>query len=100
MFTFDQDPRELPVAAEVVAGFRADGYEPEGYTLHTYAAIQVWAQAVQKAGTFATDAVVRELHDGRFETVLGTLDFDAKGDLVQHSFVWYRWRDGRYERVP
>ncbi len=100
LFTFDQDPRQRPAAEQVVAKFRADGYEPEGYTLHTYAAIQVWAQAVQKAGTFATDAVVQTLHQDRFDTVLGPLQFDAKGDLVQHSFVWYRWRDGGYLREP
>ncbi len=100
LFTFDQDPREHPAAQALVARFREDGYEPEGYTLHTYAAIQVWAQAVARAGSFATDAVVGALHGGTFETVLGPLEFDAKGDLRQHSFVWYRWRDGRYSREP
>ena len=28
------------------------GYEPAGYTLYAYAVVQVWAQAVEKAGTF------------------------------------------------
>ena len=30
----------------------------------------------------------------------GSLSFDAKGDLTRHSFVWYRWREGRYSREP
>jgi len=98
MFTFDLDPRQRAVANTVVARFRADGYEPEGYTLHTYAAIQVWAQAVEKAGTFATAAVVKALHQGQFRSVLGPLAFDAKGDLTRHSFVWYRWGNGSYFR--
>ncbi len=100
LFTFDQDPRHRPAAREVVARFRAGGYEPEGYTLHTYAAIQVWAQAVERAGTFARNAVVEVLHRDRFSTVLGPLGFDTKGDLLRHSFVWYRWHDGRYSPVP
>jgi branched-chain amino acid transport system substrate-binding protein len=33
--TFDEDPRSNPAAAAVVERFRAQGYEPEGYTLHT-----------------------------------------------------------------
>jgi len=98
MFTFDLDPRQRAVANTIVARFRADGYEPEGYTLHTYAAIQVWAQAVEKAGTFATAAVAKALHEGQFQSVLGPLAFDAKGDLTRHSFVWYRWGNGSYFR--
>jgi ABC-type branched-subunit amino acid transport system substrate-binding protein len=40
------DMRVSPEAAEVVARFRAQGYEPLGTTLNAYAAVQVWAQAV------------------------------------------------------
>ncbi len=100
LFTFDRDPRERPAAREVVERFRADGYEPEGYTLHTYAAIQVWAQAATRAGSFATDAVLAVLRDEEFDTVLGRLGFDAKGDLRRHRFVWYRWRGGNYAPEP
>jgi ABC-type branched-subunit amino acid transport system substrate-binding protein len=42
LMTFGPDPRELPSAIEVVERFRANGIEPEGYTLYTYAAIQVF----------------------------------------------------------
>ena len=31
--------------------FKDKGIDPEGYTLYTYAAFQVWAQAATKAGT-------------------------------------------------
>ena len=40
------DMRVRPEAAEVVARFRAQGYEPLGTTLNVCAAVQVWAQAV------------------------------------------------------
>ena len=45
------DMRGSPQAADVVARFRAQGYEPLGYTLYAYAAVQVWAQAVEAAGS-------------------------------------------------
>ena len=51
------DMRESPQAAEVVARFRAQGYEPLGTTLYAYAAVQVWAQAVEAAGSLDLDAV-------------------------------------------
>ena len=93
-FTFDIDPRTRPEARSVVQRFRAVGYEPEGYTIHTYAALEVWTQAVQAAGSIEAAAVAKVMREQSFETVLGTLDFDAKGDLTRHDYTWYRWQEG------
>jgi len=95
LFTFDIDPRSRPQANSIVERFRKQGYEPEGYTLHTYAAIQVWAQAVEKAGSVNYNAVARAMHELDFETLLGPMAFDLKGDLRTHSYTWYAWRDGK-----
>ena len=76
--------------------FRAQGFEPAGYTLHTYAVVQVWAQAVEKAGSLALDAVIASLRRHEFDTVLGKIGFDEKGDLTAPSFVWYVWQNGEY----
>jgi branched-chain amino acid transport system substrate-binding protein len=94
-FTFDIDPRTRREAYSIVQRFRAVGYEPEGYTIHTYAALQVWAQAVEKAGTVDVQEVAKVMHQQRFDTVLGNLSFDEKGDLTQHAFAWYQWQEGK-----
>ena len=80
----------------VVAAFTAQGYDPEGYTLYTYAAIQVWAQAVEKAGSTDLDAVVEQLHGNQFDTVLGPIAFDDKGDVKGAAYVMYEWDNGKY----
>ncbi len=95
MFTFDIDPRSRPQADSIVQRFRKQGYEPEGYTLHTYAAIQVWAQAVEKVSSVNYDVVTRAMHEMEFVTVLGSVAFDLKGDLRTHSYTWYAWKDGQ-----
>jgi branched-chain amino acid transport system substrate-binding protein len=65
-----------------------------------YAAVQVWAQAVEKAGTFETKAVADALRTGEFHTVLGRIGFDEKGDVTGYeTFVWYIWKDGKYSPV-
>src|SRR6185369_17187041 len=46
LLTFGPDPRLNPANAGLVQYFRSQRYEPEAYTLYTYAALQVWAQAV------------------------------------------------------
>jgi branched-chain amino acid transport system substrate-binding protein len=91
------DPRTNVEAAPIVEKFRAEGYEPEGFTLYSYAAVQVWAQAVEKAGTFDSDAVAEGLHSLEFDTVLGRIGFDDKGDVYGYEpFAWYVWQDGDY----
>ena len=91
------DARHHEGAAPVVAEFRAEGYEPEGFTLYGYAVVQVWAQAVEKAGTFEAGAVVEALRHNEFDTVLGRLGFDEKGDVTGvNSFIWYVWSDSGY----
>jgi branched-chain amino acid transport system substrate-binding protein len=97
IFTFFPDPRPRPAAADVVKRFREEGYEPEGVTLFNYAAVQVWAQAVDKAGTVESDKVIGVLHSNKFATVLGSISFDAKGDVEQPAFDWYIWKEAGYE---
>jgi branched-chain amino acid transport system substrate-binding protein len=98
--TFGPDPRKNTAAARVVNQFRDQGFEPVGYTLHTYAAVQVWTQAVQAAGSLALDAVVEALRRGEFETVLGKIGFDEKGDVTAPGYFWYAWKNGKYVSVP
>ncbi|MXX23385.1 MAG: branched-chain amino acid ABC transporter substrate-binding protein [Rhodospirillales bacterium] len=98
--TFSPDPRNNPEAADVVKRFREElNYEPEGYTLYTYAAIQAWAQAAESAGSLEPDAIKAALKGGTFETVLGTLSFDEKGDIEGPSYVFYEWSNGDYHEV-
>jgi branched-chain amino acid transport system substrate-binding protein len=96
LMTFSPDPRNDPNAAPIVAEFRQQGYEPEGYTLYTYAAVQAWAEAAAQAKSVDVDAVAKVLHSGRFDTVLGSLGFDAKGDVIGPGYVMFVWKDGSY----
>ncbi len=97
LMTFSPDPRKNPVAAPLVKKFRNQGYEPEGYTLYTYGAIQAWAQAVEKAGSTDTGKVVDSLRANKFETVLGSIGFDGKGDVTAPGYVFYKWSGGTYD---
>jgi branched-chain amino acid transport system substrate-binding protein len=90
------DPRRRAETGPVVERFRASGFEPEGYTLYAYGAVQVWAQAAAKAGSREPQAVIASLREHQFDTVLGPIDFDDKGDLAVQNPVWYVWRNGTY----
>jgi branched-chain amino acid transport system substrate-binding protein len=100
-FTFGPDMRLNPEAKEVIAAIREeDAYEPEGYTLYSYGAVQAWAQAVKKADSIEPKAVIDILRTGSFETVLGKIGFDEKGDVTGIStFVWYVFGKEDYSLV-
>lgn len=97
LFSFSPDPRKNPAAANQVKAFKAKGIDPEGYVLYTYAAVQAWAQAATAAGTADPEKVMPKLNAGKFNTVLGSLSFDDKGDVTLPGYVWYEWKNGTYD---
>jgi branched-chain amino acid transport system substrate-binding protein len=92
------EAQKLPPAADVVEAFRSQGIDqPISTELYTYAAAQAWAQAAQSAGTTDPAQVAEALRRERFDTVLGRIGFDAKGDVTGFDpFVWYVWTDGKW----
>jgi branched-chain amino acid transport system substrate-binding protein len=63
--------------------------------ISAYAAVQAWAQAVEKAGTVQSDAVAKALRSYKFDTVLGRIGFDEKGDVTGYNtFDWFVWSRG------
>jgi branched-chain amino acid transport system substrate-binding protein len=100
LFTFGPDPRNKPTAKAIVEAFKAKNIDPEGYTLYSYAAVQVWSQAAKKVGTTDPMKVMAAIKAGSWDTVIGTLEFDVKGDIKQLDYVVYKWDDkGGYAEI-
>jgi branched-chain amino acid transport system substrate-binding protein len=100
LMTFAPDPRKNPAAKELVEKFRAAGFEPEAYTLYSYAALQVIAEAAKAAGGNDAQAVAENIKGkGPFKTAIGELSYDEKGDITRPDYVMYTWKkgdDGKY----
>lgn len=96
LMTFQPDPRKKAQAKAVVARFLKNKYDPEGYTLYTYAAIQVWAEAVKRAKSLKMTDLSKTIRGNTFTTVIGKLSFDNKGDVKDPEYVWYIWKNGKY----
>ena len=66
---------------------------PWDTTLYAYAAVQVWAQADFAAGSLDLDAVTAVMHSRQFDTVLGRIGFDEKGDVTGFDpWQWVVWQ--------
>jgi branched-chain amino acid transport system substrate-binding protein len=101
IFTFAPEPRNFPEAQEIVKKFRDSGYDPEGYTLYTYAAFQMYKQAIEATGTKDNKKLAEWLRSGNpMKTVLGEIKLDNKGDLIGAKYVWYKFSQGKYAEDP
>lgn len=99
MFTFPPDVTKLPESQAVVAEFKKKNINPEGYTLYTYAAMQVFAQAAKAAGSTDVDKLAKAIHGHTFNTVIGPLTYDNKGDVTNAKYVWYVFKNGTYSEM-
>src|SRR5215470_1909448 len=99
LMTFPPDPRNVPSAKAVVDKFMAEGYNPEGYTLYTYAAIQAFGAAADTAKSLKVDDLSKALKSMTLETVVGPLSWDKKGDVTDPKYVFYVWKDGKYAQM-
>ncbi len=74
-------------ARAVIEAFKAADYNPEGYTLHAYAAVQAFAQAATATRSVDGRVLSQWLRAGNtLNTVLGPLSLDAKGDVKDAEF--------------
>src|SRR5271168_5165986 len=95
LMTFGPEPRNNPNAKEVVAEFKAKGFEPEGYTLYSYAAVQILKQAAEATKSLDPKKIAEYMHSGKtFHTVIGDIAYDKKGDRTSVDYVWYTWEKG------
>ncbi len=91
------DPRKDKASVKVVKSLEARKINPEIFTLYTYAAIQIAANAIQQAESTESRAIIDSLHKNSYSTVLGKVEFDKKGDLKAPSFRLYQWKNGKYD---
>jgi branched-chain amino acid transport system substrate-binding protein len=93
LMTYGPDPRNKPDAKKVVEEFRAKKFEPEAYTLYSYAGVQIIKQAAEAAKSLDPKKVADKMHSGmQFKTVLGDISYDKKGDITKLDYVMYIWK--------
>ena len=64
-----------------------------------YAGFQLVMKAAKSANSVKYNELEKSLRGGNFDTVLGKMSFDAKGNSKAPAFVVYQWKDGKYDYV-
>jgi branched-chain amino acid transport system substrate-binding protein len=96
LFTSFRDPSGDPGAAAILERAREHGILPTYRVLYSYGAVQAWTAAVEQAGSLEPKAVSAALRGHEFDTVLGRIRFDEKGDVVPAGFEWFVWTNGEF----
>jgi len=92
-----QDNSANPVAiAAIEAHKKAYNEDPGAFFENAYSAALALLNAIEKAGTTDSAAVVKALQTETVATPVGNIHFDAKGDAVGVGFVMYVVKDGKY----
>jgi branched-chain amino acid transport system substrate-binding protein len=96
--TFGKDYHAMPGAADFIKKYTDTFHEPEGaYSVYGYDAANVILTAMQTAGTTDADKVSAVLKSQPFDTILGKIEFNAKGDVKESGYIIWTIKDGKFQ---
>ena len=87
---------ELPRTIDLL---RAAGVIPDLVALNSFATVQVWAEAVHRAGGGDPRKVIEVLRSGEFQTAVGPVAFDQQGNRRDMRYSILTWQNGQPRRV-
>jgi len=98
--TGPMDTTQNPMAiAAIEAHRKAYGSDPGAFFLNAYAAATAMLEGIQIAGTSDFDALSKTLRSNYFQTPLGRISFDERGDAIGVGFAVYQVQDGQYVEI-
>ena len=99
LVSFPTDPTISKSAKALAADMKVLGEVPDGPALPAYVAAQLYIAAASQ-GPHAGLGIAANLKSGAtFETILGPMSFDAKGDGQALRFSWFSWNNGGYQTI-
>ncbi len=99
--SFGKDFSTLPAAQPFIKKYK-DTYQRDvgSYSAYGYDAANVLLTAIDKAQSTDADKVAAVLKSQPFDTILGKIEFDSKGDLKEAGYVIWTVKDGKLQVLP
>jgi len=94
--TFGPDPVKTPTAKAFLDKYHAQHGEHGAYSVYGYDAANVLLTAIQKTGSTRFDKLSDYLHQNKFDSSMGAIEFDAKGDIKGSYYVLWIVKDGKF----
>lgn len=91
LVTLPSDFTKLPGNEGVAKAFQDAKRDPDGaFQMPAYAAVQLLAESINAVGEDPAK-VADHLHKNTFNTAIGKVEYDAKGDLKDFEFAVFKW---------
>ena len=91
LVTLPADFTKMPGNEGIVKAFHDAKRDPDGaFQMPAYAAVQIIAQSIDAVGEDPAK-VADYMHKTAFNTGIGKVEYDAKGDLKDFEFAVYKW---------
>jgi branched-chain amino acid transport system substrate-binding protein len=99
--SFGKDYHQLAAAQPFLKKYQDQYHQTEGaYSVYGYDAANVLLTAIQQAQSTDADKVAAVMKSRPFDTILGKIEFDEKGDVKGSGFVMWTVKDGKFQVLP
>jgi branched-chain amino acid transport system substrate-binding protein len=98
--TFGPDYENLPSAQPFLQKYRARFGKEGAFSVYGYDAANVLFEAIEAAGTTDADKIAEVMHSKTFNTILGSVAFNEKGDLKESNDILWTVKDAKFVPAP
>ena len=99
--SFGKDYHKIPAAQPFLKKYSDKYHQTEGaYSVYGYDAANVLLTAIQQAQSTDADKVAAVMKSRPFDTILGKVEFDEKGDVKGSGYVIWTIKDGKLQTLP
>ena len=99
LMTSTQDVSTSADAQAAIQGLHKANRAPSHAALYGYAAVQTIVKSIKLAGYPDPARAAAILRKDPFDTAIGKISFDSKGNMLGIGYVIYRWSNGKYTQV-
>ena len=100
LVTLPADFTKLPGNEQILENFKKYKRSPDGaFTMPAYAAVQIIAETINAVGE-DPEKGADYMHSNAFNTGIGKVEYDEKGDLKEFEFAVFKWdKEGKLEQL-
>jgi branched-chain amino acid transport system substrate-binding protein len=97
--TFSRDPADSLPGKRFYEKYKSHFgvTQPAPYAVYAYDAANILLTAIQKAGTVEKESLIQALRGLSYQGVIGSVEFDSKGDIKQAPYIVWVTKNGGFE---
>jgi branched-chain amino acid transport system substrate-binding protein len=97
--TFGPDINKVASAKAFIESYKKKYGEPGPYSIYAYVAANILLSAIKDSGSIDPGVIIKFIHSHSFNTALGTIQFDSKGDVVHSPYVIWQVQNGKFVQL-